>query len=171
MNTTTTNFQQLYDEYYVDIYRYAYWLSGNSDDAKDITAETFTRLWMNRDNYQATTIKGYLLTISRNLYLQGARKQSTSTLDFDVIDPSPSAEQKTSDSSEFAQVMSARQTQTEVDRTLILMKSYENLTFLEISKILGVSVASLKVKLHRARKKLSKAVDREGIQVIKGIKQ
>ena len=43
MNDRSTTFHELYARYADDVYRFAHWLSGNPDDAKDITSETFVR--------------------------------------------------------------------------------------------------------------------------------
>ncbi|WP_196140305.1 RNA polymerase sigma factor [Aliikangiella sp. G2MR2-5] len=161
MKTTILNFQTLYDEYYQDIFRFAYWLSGNREDAKDIAAETFTRLWMSRETFRATSVKGYLITIARNLYLQGKRKKATVSLDEDIIDTAPPTEQLVSSKAELSLVMRKLQKLPEIDRTIVLMKTLEGLSFPEISQILGISVSSLKVKLHRSRKKLSDEFNKE----------
>jgi RNA polymerase sigma-70 factor, ECF subfamily len=49
--------QELYEAYSKDIYRFAYWLSGNSADAEDITSETFVRAWFNYDSTKMETLK------------------------------------------------------------------------------------------------------------------
>src|SRR5262245_27404627 len=40
-----TTFHELYSRYAEEVYRFAYWLSGNPEDARDITSETFVRVW------------------------------------------------------------------------------------------------------------------------------
>jgi len=42
---SSITFHELYSRYAGDVYRFAHWLSGNSHDADDITAETFVRAW------------------------------------------------------------------------------------------------------------------------------
>ena len=42
------NFQDLYESYASDVYRFAYWLTGDRPEAEDITSETFIRAWVNR---------------------------------------------------------------------------------------------------------------------------
>ena len=50
----------LYRRYSQDVYRFAYWLSGNVADAEDITSETFVRAWAGADGVRAATAKAYL---------------------------------------------------------------------------------------------------------------
>lgn len=53
-------FHELYERHAPDIYRFAYWLSGNEADANDVTSETFVRAWIGRDQIRTETIKAYL---------------------------------------------------------------------------------------------------------------
>ncbi len=62
-----TNFHELYQKYAQDIYRFAYWLCGNAQDAEDITSETFVHALTATAKIKAETVKGYLLTIAKNL--------------------------------------------------------------------------------------------------------
>jgi len=62
-----TDFKELYTRYAGDIYRFAMFLRG--DAAEDITAETFARALTGKAPLVSATVKGYLLTIARNLHL------------------------------------------------------------------------------------------------------
>ncbi len=65
-----SDFQYLYETYATDVYRFAYWLCGDAVDAEDITSETFLRAWTHRATIRTETMKAYLLSIARNLYLE-----------------------------------------------------------------------------------------------------
>ena len=41
------SFQDLYESYATEVYRFAFWLAGDSSEAEDITSETFIRAWVN----------------------------------------------------------------------------------------------------------------------------
>ena len=71
-----TNFGELYRQYAPDVFRFALYLSGERADAEDITAETFVRAWSAPEPVRMSTVKGYLFTIARNLFLQGRRRKS-----------------------------------------------------------------------------------------------
>ena len=88
-------FEELYVSYSPDVYRFATWLSGNANDAEDITAETFARAWMNFNNIRTETLKAYLFTIARNRYLESLRKrQDHVPLDETHPDASPRLEKR-----------------------------------------------------------------------------
>ena len=68
--------QALYKRYAHDVLRFAVHLSGDKSEAEDITAETFTRVLSSQTQIQTETVKSYLLTIARNVYLENLRRKS-----------------------------------------------------------------------------------------------
>jgi RNA polymerase sigma factor (sigma-70 family) len=69
------NFQDLYEAYAADVYRFSLWMTGSMYEADDITSETFIRAWARKSTIRTETLKGYLLMIARNIYLGKVRKQ------------------------------------------------------------------------------------------------
>jgi len=70
-----TDFEKLYEDHARDVYRFALYLSGDRAVAEDITSETFIRVWTATARVELATVRAYLLTIARNLYLHGQRRQ------------------------------------------------------------------------------------------------
>jgi len=68
-----TDFQQIYQRYAPDVYRFALYLSGNPALAEDITSETFVRLWTSDETIRMQTVKAYLFAIARHLYIDDRR--------------------------------------------------------------------------------------------------
>jgi hypothetical protein len=71
-----TDFSALYKKYAPDVFGFALYLSGERGEAEDITSETFVRVWTSPEPLEMATVRGYLFTIARNLFLQGLRKKS-----------------------------------------------------------------------------------------------
>jgi len=69
------NFNELYDLYAHDVYRFAYWLCGDYLEAEDITSETFVRVWVRFDSIRTETLRAYLFAIARNIFLKKLRKR------------------------------------------------------------------------------------------------
>ena len=67
------DFEGLYQAHAKDVHRFALFLSGRHDQADDIVSETFIRLWSARSRVDLATVRSYLFTIARNLYLQQQR--------------------------------------------------------------------------------------------------
>jgi Sigma-70 region 2 len=55
-----TDFEELYERYAKDVYRFALYLSGSPAQAEDITSETFVRVFTSRDTIRTATVKAYL---------------------------------------------------------------------------------------------------------------
>ncbi len=150
------DFNTLYTKYSADVFRFAMYLSGNRSDAEDITSETFVRAWTAPEPIVMATVKGYLLTIARNLFLQECRKRSRSApLDERVRDPRPGPEVEMERKTEYDVVMAGLQQLPEADRAALLMSTLEGLPYEEIARALGISLPAVKMKIHRSRLKLS----------------
>ena len=84
------NLHELYKKYAKDVYQFILWLAGNNQDAEDITSETFMRAWMSKSTIKTETVKAYLFTIARNLYLQKIRnKKEIIEVDESIHDNNP----------------------------------------------------------------------------------
>src|SRR5437868_6261008 len=121
-----TDFKTLYSKYAPDVFRFAMYLSGNRDEAEDITSETFVRAWTAPEAIAMDTVKGYLLTIARNLFLQGLRKRArTVPLDESIRDPNRGPEFEAQTRAEYDAVMVGLQQLPELDRAALLMSALE----------------------------------------------
>jgi RNA polymerase sigma-70 factor (ECF subfamily) len=146
------DFSTLYASYATHVFRFAMYLSGNRGDAEDITSETFVRAWTSSEPIRTETVKGYLFTIARNLYLQGLRRSRRNVaLDDALLDgkagPLELAEQK----AEFRAALQRLQQMPETDRSAVLLRAVEGLSYEEIGRTLHLSLAAVKTKIHRAR--------------------
>ncbi len=149
------NFHKLYQSYAADVYRFAFWLAGDRLEAEDITSETFIRAWVNHSMIRTETLKAYLFTIARNIYLEGKRKpQIQVSFDDHFPDPAPSPEQTVESQLEIMSVRRFLQTLPEIDRSAFIMRVQQELPYAEIARILDISLSAAKVKVHRVRKKL-----------------
>ena len=148
-------FQDLYASYAADVYRFAFWLAGDSSEAEDITSETFIRAWVNNHTIRTETLKAYLFTIARNIYLESKRNMPTQiSLDDFYPDPCPGPEQLVESQLEIRDVQRFLQTLPEVDRAAFIMRVQQELPYAEIARILDLSLSAAKVKVHRVRKRL-----------------
>lgn len=149
------DFHGLYKRYSQDIFRFAFYLSGDSSLAEDITQETFVRAWVTPGEVRGGTVKAYLLMIARNLYrAEWKRAARHVALEDTVADPKPGPEALTLGRAELGTVLAALQTLPETDRAVLLMHAQDDLSHAEIASALGLTVAAVKVRIHRSRIKL-----------------
>jgi RNA polymerase sigma-70 factor (ECF subfamily) len=146
----------LYRKHASDVFRFALYLSGNRNDAEDLTSETFVHVWTAPDPVRAATVKGLLLTITRHLFLQGRRrKRREVSVPDDLPDPAAGPLRDFEVRSEVRAVIERLQQLSEVDRAALLMGAVEGVPYSEVARALGISLASVKVKIYRARLKLA----------------
>ena len=151
-----TNYHELYQEYAQDVFRFAYWLCGNAQDAEDNTSETFVRALTATGEIQMATVKGYLLTIAKNLAFKRSRQaQHLVFLGPDLPTALDGPEQLTENKLNLQSAMGFLQMFPAIDRAALLMRVQDDLTYEEIAAALGISLSATKVKIHRARLKLA----------------
>ena len=151
-----TDFGELYRQYAPDVFRFSLYLSGERAEAEDITAETFVRAWAASERVRMSTVKGYLFTIARNLFLQGRRNRRREAVLEDVhADPRRGPEAHADIDSELMRVLAALRQLPEVDRAALLLRAEDEMPYEDIALAVGISLASVKVKIHRARLKLA----------------
>jgi RNA polymerase sigma-70 factor (ECF subfamily) len=156
VNARSTTFHDLYSRYAEDVYRFAHWLSGSPDDARDITSETFIRAWTAAEEPRMDTVKAYLFTIARNLHAkQWRRTVRHEELDEAMPDPAASPDEAAARRDDFQRTLAAVQSLPEIDRTVLLLRAEEGLSYEDIATMTGLSVACAKVKVFRARAKLA----------------
>ena len=157
-------FEALYRRHAAEVARFAFVLSGDRGEADEITQETFVRAWASAEPIRTETIKGYLFTIARNVFRQSRRKRARETpldeasaaLHDSRADPAELTERST----ELGAVVRRLQTLPESDRAALLMHVFDGLSYAEVARVLGLSLANVKIRIHRARLALTKA--REG---------
>lgn len=150
-----TDFHELYSMHAKDIYNFALFLCGNAMEAEDITAETFARVLTGKTPLISNTVKGYLLTIARNLYLDSQRKRKKwKELSPEINYSISNLEENVDNKSKLEDLMNYLQSYPEIDRSALLLRS-DGFSYFDISKILDISLASAKVKVHRLRLKLA----------------
>jgi RNA polymerase sigma-70 factor (ECF subfamily) len=155
-----TEFEALYRRYAPDVFRFSFCLCGERAAAEDITSETFVRAWNASGPIRASTAKAYLFAIARNCYLQGLRRRAsrggrTVELDENLPDPEAGPDATAVGRSELHCVLQALRMLPEIDRTVLLLRAQEGLSYEEIAQATGLSLVAVKVKLHRARLRLA----------------
>jgi RNA polymerase sigma-70 factor, ECF subfamily len=153
---TLMDLQDLYSRYAADVRRFALYLCGNELLADDLTSETFLKAWCASSPIREPTVKAYLFTIVRHLYLSELRRTSRHDVLNDTIPSAARSQDETLESaSTIKAVLRALRQLPEVDRAALLMRTQDLMPYEEIAQVLNLSIANAKVKVHRARLKLA----------------
>jgi RNA polymerase sigma-70 factor (ECF subfamily) len=102
------------------------------------------------------SVKAYLFTIARNLHRKQWRRASRhETLDETLPDPAIRPDESAANREEFRRALAAVHALPEMDRTVLLLRAEQDLSYEDIAAVTGLSVTAAKVKVFRARAKLT----------------
>ena len=149
MNT----FKEFYNRHRRKFLAYLIRRSGDYHLACDIMQESFIRLY---EKYAAENFTPQLLyTIGRNLALDSLRKRKNSPSSLEDNDqPVDSPENHFMVRDEYRRVLAAMRYLEVNERDLLSLVVSSEMSYRELAQITGISEANVKVKIHRARKKL-----------------
>ena len=142
------------------VYRLAYRLAGNQQDAEDLTQETFIRVFRSVQNYQPGTFEGWLHRITTNLFLDMVRRRARIRMealpeDYDRVpaeDRNP--EQIYHDSRLGPDLQAALDSLAPEFRAAVVLCDIEGLSYEEIGATLGVKLGTVRSRIHRGRQAL-----------------
>jgi len=140
------------------LYRFAYRLLANREEAEDIVQETFVRLWNKRKNLaQYRSIDAFAMIITKNLCIDSLKSRSKNITEVDPLfntkeELTPYRQTELSDSVDnVSQIINEL---PELQKMIIQLRDVEGYTFEEISEILDLNINAVRVNLSRARKRV-----------------
>ncbi|MBS1809768.1 MAG: sigma-70 family RNA polymerase sigma factor [Acidobacteria bacterium] len=160
-------FQELVNRYRNPITNFVYRMLNDYDRAVDLAQETFVRVYMNADRYQANySFSTYIYRIASNLAISELRQRKRRRLI-----PIPSFFDKEGDEVEIElpdertihpddtmihderrkAIAKAIATLPEKYRTAVVLRDVEGRSYEEISDVLGLSDGTVKSRINRAR--------------------
>lgn len=158
----------LVNRYSGAVYNQAYRMLGSQQEAEDAVQEVFLRAYRRLDSYDpGRRLITWLLTIGSNYCIDRLRRRRLTwlTLD-DVAFWLPSAESGPERSAllgeQRAQVQRALQALPENYRSVTVLRYWHDLSYQEIAEALNLTEATVKTRLHRARKMLMEALGADG---------
>ena len=147
---------RIFREHHSLVYRTAYRITGNSQDAEDVLQTLFLRL-LRRDalpDLQANP-KGYLHRASVNIALDILRLRKTNV----PVEDAPVHENRTVESNEIQQLLrNALSRLSPKLAEMFVLKHVEGYDNTEIAELLGTSTGTVAVLLFRARAQLKKSL-------------
>ena len=127
------------------------------DDANDVLQNTFLKAWNGLDSYHGDAKIGtWLSRIAINESLDFLRRRKQQTVSMDDVSMSPFIADEYFDGSEAeAMLQEAIAALPDVQRTVFLLRYFEEKKYSEISQLLNTSEGALKASYHIAVKKIS----------------
>ncbi|MBY0507358.1 MAG: sigma-70 family RNA polymerase sigma factor [Bryobacteraceae bacterium] len=157
-------YRTLVDRYSRSVFRLAYRMTGNEQDAEDVVQETFLRAYRHLNRWDGRSSFGtwiYRIAANYALDLLRCRKRQGSVAppeaELRAVDPGP-------DRLHFSgevqrQVAATLDACSGMERTAFVLRHFEGQSIDEISAALGVSANSTKQSIFRAVQKLRRALE------------
>nr|WP_250150257.1 RNA polymerase sigma factor SigE [Mycolicibacter acidiphilus] len=142
------------------VYRLAYRLAGNQQDAEDLTQETFIRVFRSLHSYQPGTFEGWLHRITTNLFLDMVRRRGRIRMealpeDYDRVPADqPDPEQIYHDARLDPDLQAALDSLLPEFRAAVVLCDIEGLSYEEVGATLGVKLGTVRSRIHRGRQAL-----------------
>lgn len=149
-------FELLVEKYYKIIFNVAYRMTGNTDDAEDITQTVFIKAYEKLENYDPKHKFFswlYRIVINETLNFLKVSKKSKD-LDSKMITPDKNPEERFMETELGSQIQLALMKLTPSYRLLILLKHFQNCSYQEISESLNIPQNKVKSRLYAARQLL-----------------
>lgn len=148
------------------LFRLAFRITLNREEAEDIVQDTLLRIWDKRDEWkELNSMEAFGLTICRNLSLDKMEKKEKRNVSLDeslhdCIDFSSAPDESMAHRENESIVGRLIDRLPEKQRSVVQLRDIEGKTYKEIADVLGLTEADVKVSLHRARKQIKEQFNR-----------
>lgn len=164
-----TGLDELFSDYYKDIYRYLYSLCRDASLSEDLTSEVFLEIVKSIGTFRAESdVKTWLFSIARHRWFSYLRKkkrtiEGAGLCELTELDEpgTLSAEEKFLKRELAERIYEIINSEPERPRKTALMR-VEGYSFYEIGKALGISENSARVTFFRTKEKIRKILKEEG---------
>ena len=164
--TRRRRFERLFDDTYDRVLAFALRRT-DADAAQDVAAETFTIAWRRLDVVPEDDPIGWLLAVARNVLSHqhrstGRRAALDEGMRVHAHAPSGDPAEDVADLDALGHAFAAL---GERDREVLRLVAWDGLEARQTAEVLAVSVGTFQVRLHRARKRLERELERMGDDV------
>jgi RNA polymerase sigma-70 factor (ECF subfamily) len=145
------------------LFRFAFRLLQNAQEAEDVVQDVMVRLWVKRDEWgQWQSLEGYCMIAARNACLDrkrrprpvSVREESAAHLQSNDKDPY----EKIMNKEAGIRIRQCMEALPENQRLVIQLREIEGFSYAEISEVLDMSMEQVKVNLFRARNAMKNSI-------------
>lgn len=159
-------FDLIVKRYKTQLLNFIYRFLGNAEEAEDLVQETFLRVYRNKNAYQKIAkFSTWIYTIAGNLAKTELRKRKRRKFfsitdlgyedkDYDISDEAFNPEKSVDGSIKEEIIHKEIQALSPKFREVILLRDVQELSYEEISQIVGIPLGTVKSRVNRGRLKL-----------------
>ena len=149
-----TDFQEVYNLYFRDVYRYALSLCRNESVAEEITQETFYKALAKLNSFDGKCkITVWLCQIAKNTYISMCRKDMRlkPNVGVEQLKDNENIEEYFFDKETAFTIHKVLHTLDEPYKEVFSLRTFGELSFKQIAELFGKTEAWARVTYHRAR--------------------
>lgn len=138
------------------LYRLAMGILLDSAEAEDTVEDTLIKVWEQHRSglvQNISNLPAYLTTLCRNLAIDRSRRLSTHQVSLTEAAEIPS-EDNAETRERYNRALTLIHSLTEPQRSCLLLRDVEGLSYQQIAQQLGLTEAQVKVNIHRGREKV-----------------
>ena len=151
----TDPLEEMYQAYKEPVFHYLRNMCHNTTIAEELTHDTFIKAFKGFGRFRGeSSLKTWLFKIARNTYLNEAKKFSQKN-EITYAEPELQSSGTIRNIETEMMVRQTFQKLTEQERTLLILRE-QGFSLSEMAEILGQTEGSIKVGIHRAKKKFKK---------------
>jgi RNA polymerase sigma-70 factor (ECF subfamily) len=153
-------FDALFAAYSSDIVAYCGWRAASASDAQDAVAEVFLTAWRRFDALpQGDDARVWLYATARRVLANQRRSTRRREALRERLEREPAPSVADPPDAEETLVRAALMQLGHLDREVLLLAEWENLTPAEIAEVLGCLTVTARGRLHRARRRFRDAFE------------
>jgi len=154
-----SSFSKIYDRYVGDIYRFIMRKVWDRETSEDITSQVWVKVLHNIDSYQeqsGATFRSWIYRIAHNTVIDYYRTKKEYCDLETIVEPSFSEDlgKVFDDKKKLDEVVWYLQNLSDKEKEIVFLRVWDDLSYKEISEVLGVSVDNCKQIYSRSIKKV-----------------
>lgn len=149
---------EIYAQHVAQVHRLAFRLTGNRQDAEDLTHDVFERVFTSLPAYESGNFGGWIHRITTNLFLDRVRRAGrqpthalTSAHEDRLVDLRRLPQDLVTDAGFDPDIEAALATLPPHFRVPVVLCDVEQLSQPEIADLLGLKLSTVRTRIHRGR--------------------
>ena len=162
----------IYNEHYLDVYRFLVCFSGNQNDAEDLTQEVFIRVLKSLPNFKSgNNLKTWIFSIAKHVAVDHFRKKRFASVFkdgfFTKLESNAKKPEEEFESTEIEQIIHEAISKLKPKyRAVVILRGINEMTVKETAEILQCTESKVKVDYHRALKDLKRKLNLDAKEVL-----
>lgn len=154
------NFENIYLQYFSDVYKYLLSLCNNKTIAEEITQETFFKALKSIENFKGECkLQVWLCQIAKNTYYSVYQKEKRFENTQEMESLTENIEQNLINNETAFEIHKALHNLNEPYKEVFSLRMFGELSFMQIAELFGKTESWARVTFHRAKIKLREEIE------------